>query len=324
MNFDAIHTAIDAASDILVLGHIRPDGDALGSCLAFALYLEKIGKRVSVWNDDACPEKFIYLPQFQKISQPPAGKQSFDLVIALDASTQDRLGDSLNHVAGTPPLINIDHHPSNEKFGDIHCIVPTAPATGQIVYNYLAHVKFPLDKEMATNLFVAISTDTGSFQYLGTNAETFRIAAALTQAGVDVPALSIDMYASYPVRRFNLLRHVLSKTQFFCDGKIAAVSLTLGEVFQLGTQPEDTEGIIDALRAIREVVCAVFFEELDGDKVRISARSKSLALDISAVCAQFGGGGHTLAAGARACGSIDAVVAKFIEIVTQALSPNNS
>src|SRR5436305_1474209 len=164
-----------------------------------------------------------------------------------------------------------------------------------------------MNPEIAENLFVAISTDTGSFQYPNTTARTFEIIAELVKCGVNVGRVSQLLYESYPRRRVELLRALLGTMRFDGGGKVASFTLSLATTGKLAVLPEDNEGLIDHLRAIEGVVVAVFFEELVDDKVRVSMRSKSEAADVAAICERFGGGGHKLAAGARVSGSLAGV-----------------
>ena len=216
--------------------------------------------------------------------------------------------------------INLDHHVTNPRFGDLVHIDSTAPATGQILYELFRQSDLPLTYEMADNLFVAISTDTGSFQYPSTTARTYEIGAALIQAGVNVGALSQKMYESYPLRRVELLRAVLNTLRLTSGDRVASVALPLATVSQLGALPEDNEGLIDHIRAIDTVLAAAFFEELPEEKVRISLRSKSPTIDVSKVCGLFGGGGHTLAAGARVKGSLAEVQEKVLAAIAAELA----
>ena len=173
----------------------------------------------------------------------------------------------------------------------------------------------PFDRAIAENLYVAISTDTGSFQYPNTTARTFEIAAELVRAGVDVGRINQQVYENYPRRRVELLRELLRTMRFEGGGRVASFSLSLKTAAELGVLPEDNEGLIDHLRAIRGVIVAVFFEELTDGKVRVSMRSKSEKTDVCAICQKFGGGGHTLAAGARMRGSLAEVEQRILEAI---------
>ncbi len=320
--FSDIAMALEGAQNILVASHVRPDGDALGSTIAFALWLRGLGKSVTAWNQDGVTQKFRYLPEHELVTVP-GEPRAFDAVVALDNSVKDRLGSVLDGIASAKVFINLDHHVSNEGYGDLNYIDPSAPATGQILFEFFRDRGIALTPAMAANLFAAISTDTGSFQYAGTNARTFDAASALVAAGVDVAGLSRSMYESQPRRRLDLLRHALNEARFSCDGSLASFSLSLAAVEDLGVLPEDNEGIIDHLRSVDGVVAAVFFEELPEGKVRVSARSKDPRVDVCQICRQFGGGGHPMAAGARMRGSLAEVEEKFLEAVCHEIRNRN-
>jgi len=315
--FAEIGRALRDHQQFAVLSHVRPDGDALGSQLALALSLQELGKTVRVWNEDGMLEKYSFLPHAELLTKPPAAKEDVDLVVALDTAVQTRLGTALDAVGSAKMMVNIDHHPSNPAYGDLVYVDPASPATGQILFELIADQKLPLTKEVAENLYVAISTDTGSFQYPNTTARTFEIAAELIRIGVDVGRVSQLLYENYPRRRIELLRELLGTMRFEGKGRVASFSLSLEMAKRLGVLPEDNEGLIDHLRAIRGVIVAVFFEELPDGKVRVSMRSKSEKADVCAICMRFGGGGHTLAAGARVRGTLAEVEQKVLEAICE-------
>jgi phosphoesterase RecJ-like protein len=318
-----IGSVLRAQQRFAVLSHVRPDGDALGSQLALALSLQQLGKDVTVWNEDGLLEKYNFLPGGDRLIQPPSEPQDFDVAVALDTATQDRLGSAGESVRRAKIWINIDHHPSNPGYGDLVYIDPTAPATGQILFELIKSEQLPMDGAIAENLFVAISTDTGSFQYPNTTARTFEIGAELVRAGVQVGRVSQLLYENYPRRRTELLRELLGTMRFEASGQIASFSLSLKVTAKLGVRPEDTEGLIDHLRAIHGVIVAVFFEELIDGKVRVSMRSKSEEVDVSAICQKFGGGGHKLAAGTRARGTLAEVEQKILEAICDVIDCNS-
>jgi bifunctional oligoribonuclease and PAP phosphatase NrnA len=310
-SFESIATVLTEARTIALASHMRPDGDALGSTVALALHLRAAGKEVTAWNEDGVPAKFRYLPGCEIVTAPPGRPVAFDVVVSLDNASKKRLGTVVDALADGARWINIDHHVSNERYGHLNYIDPTAPATGQILYEYFRAVGAIITPAVAGNLFAAISTDTGSFQYRGTDGRTFRAAGDLVEAGVDVAGLSMEMYDRQPRRRLELLRHALNTAVFSCGGRLATFCLSLDDVARLGVIPEDNEGIIDHLRSVEGVIAAVFFEELEGGKVRVSARSKDMRVDVCRVCTAFGGGGHPLAAGARMPGPMDSAAQKF-------------
>lgn len=299
----------------VVLSHVRPDGDALGSQLALGLSLEQLGKNVAIWNEDGMLEKYSFMSGSERVSKPPADPQDFDVAIALDTATQNRLGTAAAAVRNAKWWINIDHHPSNPAYGDLVFIDPVAPATGEILFELMCAAEMPVNVEIAENLFVAISTDTGSFQYPNTTARTFQIGAELIRRGVNVGRMSQLLYESYPLRRVELLRDLLGTMRIEAHGQVASFSLSVAVAARIGVKPEDNEGLIDHLRAIQGVVVAIFFEELPDGRVRVSMRSKSDAADVCAIAQQFGGGGHKLAAGARVRGTLAEVEQRVLTAV---------
>jgi bifunctional oligoribonuclease and PAP phosphatase NrnA len=298
-----------------ILGHIRPDGDALGSQLALALSLEALGKEVRVWNEDGMLEKYSFLPRAELLTKPPSAPEDFDVAIALDTAIQNRLGTALPAVRSSKIWINIDHHMSNPGYGDVVYVDSSAPATAEIIFRLIKSEGLPFNRDIAENLFAAISTDTGSFQYPKTSAHTFEIAAELIRTGLDVGGLSQLLYENYPRRRLELLRELLRTMRFQQEGRVASFSLTLKTAAELGVLPEDNEGLIDHLRAVHGVIVAVFFEELSDGKVRVSMRSKTEVVDVCAICQKFGGGGHMLAAGARVLGTLPEVEERVLKEV---------
>jgi len=302
-SFAEIASALREHHRIAVLSHVRPDGDAFGSQLALGISLRQLGKEVAIWNEDGMLEKYGFMPCAELLVRPPASPETFDLGVALDTAVQGRLG-LAGEAVRAKSWINIDHHPTNPRYGDLNYIDPISPATGQILFELLSSQQLPINREIAENLFVAISTDTGSFQYPNTTARTFEIGAELLKYGVELGRVSQLLYESYPRRRVELLRELLGTMRFEAQGQVASFGLGLNVARDLGVKAEDNEGLIDHLRAIKGVVVAVFFEELLEEKVRVSMRSKSEAADVGAICQRFGGGGHKLAAGARVRGTL--------------------
>lgn len=321
-SFAEIASALRGHQRIALLSHVRPDGDAFGSQLALGLSLRELGKEVTLWNEDGLLEKYSFMPGGNLLARPPAQPEQFDLAVALDTAVQNRLGLAGDAVRART-WINIDHHPTNPRYGDLNYIDPTSPATGQILFELLSSERLPINAEIAENLFVAISTDTGSFQYPNTTARTFEIVAELVKQGVNVGRVSQLLYESYPRRRVELLRELLGTMRFEAKAQIASFSLSLKTAADLGAQPEDNEGLIDHLRAIQGVIVAVFFEELLEGKVRVSMRSKNEVADVAAICQRFGGGGHKLAAGARVRGTLAEVEQQALKAICDVIDCNS-
>lgn len=322
-SFHDIACHFQKGTSFVVLSHYRPDGDAIGSSLAVALALKKMGKSVRVLNEDRVPETLKFLPGSEMVEQPGDEPIKADVVIAVDCATRERLGAKCLAALQAPLWINLDHHRSNEDYGDLHYIDSDAPATGEIVFNLLFASALPLDADIGANLYVAISTDTGSFQYQGTTARTYEIGAALIRLGVDVSTLARETYENFPRRRIELLRGLLNTMEITHGGRVASWGLTAELAGSVGMKPEDAEGLIDTLRSIQGVIVAAAFEELPGPdgKVRLSLRSKDPRVDVGKVCAVFGGGGHALAAGARLRGPLSDAKARVLQAIDEALPP---
>jgi len=288
-----------------LMSHMRPDGDAIGSVLGLGLALEAIGKTVHFWNVDGLPDSLAFIPGAEKVTRPPNEPVPIDVAIALDTATRERLGEANLVAASLAKIwINIDHHITNPGYADWNYVDATSPATGQIVYDIIKQLGLPLTAGSRDALYVAISTDTGSFQYDSTTAHTYRIAADMVDQGLAVGDINAKTYDSHPYRRIELLRALLNTLELTQDGKVAHWEMHDQWRVDLRLQPEDSEGLIDMIRAIRGVQVAVFFEELPGGKVRVSMRSKDRSVNVCEIATRFGGGGHALAAGIRMPGPL--------------------
>jgi bifunctional oligoribonuclease and PAP phosphatase NrnA len=314
-SFHEIACAISRANRVAILSHVRPDCDAIGSQLALALSLQHLGKEVSAWNEDGLPDSFRFLRKSDLITPPPIEPRDFEVAIALDTASQQRLGTALRAIRHAEKWINIDHHVSNPGYGDLVHIDTLAPATGQIIYEFLRAEKLPLTYEGVDALYAAISTDTGSFRYPNTTARTFEIASELIKAGANAGSISNKLYESYPKRRVQLLGEILQRASFDAGDQVASMALTNETKKRLGIHPDDIDGLIDYVRCVDTVVVALFFEELPEAKIRLSARSKDVRVDVNKICGEFGGGGHPRAAGARIRGNLEEVRNKVLKRV---------
>ncbi len=298
---------------------MRPDGDCIGSQLALALALKNQGKQVKVWNQDAIPQKYKFLNP-GGLFEKPRGGQRFDCVIATDCASFERLGSAGECVGERKVLVNIDHHVSNTRYGDINWVSPREPSTGELIFRLLKVARWPITKPIADLLFTAVSTDTGSFQYPNTRPGTFHAGAELVSRGADLAKICDEVYQSYPLSRARLLKHVYSTFRLTADDRIAWFWLKKENFTRTGAESDDTEGLIDHIRAIEPVVVACVFEEVEPQMTRLSLRSKSPQVNVSEICQQFGGGGHPAAAGARIAGTPLAVQRKVIAALKRALA----
>ena len=316
---------IDRILDVLrehqtfcIVGHMRPDGDCIGSQLGLALALRNEGKQVSVWNQDAIPQKYKFLNTSGLFDKPREGEQ-FDCVIALDCASYQRLGAVGDCIANRKVFVNIDHHESNTRYADINWVSPREASSGELVFKLLKVARWPITKPIADLLFTAVSTDTGSFQYPNTRPGTFHVGAELVTRGADLAKICDEVYQSYPLSRARLLKHLYSTFRLTADDQIAWFWLKKKDFTRTGAESDDTEGLIDHIRAIEPVVVACVFEELEPQLTRLSLRSKSDQVNVNEICQQFGGGGHPAAAGARIPGTPLSVQRNVLAAVKRAL-----
>lgn len=315
---DRILEVIREHQTFCIAGHMRPDGDCIGSQLGLALALRAEGKKVTVWNHDAIPQKYKFLPGTDEFEKPRRGEK-FDCVIATDCASFERLGKVGECIGERKVFINIDHHVSNTRYADVNWVSPREPSCGELIFRLLKVARWPITKPIADLLFTAVSTDTGSFQYATTRPGTFHTGAELVTRGANLAKICDEVYQSYPVSRAKLLKHVYSKFRLADHDRIAWFWLKQKDFNRTGAESDDTEGLIDHIRAIEPVVVACVFEEVEPEMTRISLRSKSAAVNVSEICKQFGGGGHPAAAGARIAGTPLATQRKVIAAVKKAL-----
>jgi bifunctional oligoribonuclease and PAP phosphatase NrnA len=316
---DRIIEVIRESKTICVVGHVRPDGDCVGSQVGLALALQHEGKKVACWNENAVPDKYRFLNHDGLFQKPKRGMK-FDCVIATDCASFERLGRVGKCVTERKMFINIDHHESNTRYADVNWVSAREPSTGELIYRLLRTARWPITKPIADCLFTAISTDTGSFQYPTTRPGTFHTGAELVTRGADLAKICDEVYQSYPLSRARLLKHVYSRFRLTHNDQIAWFWLKKADFSRTGAESDDTEGLIDHIRNIAPVVVACVFEELEPELTRISLRSKSERVNVNEIAAQFDGGGHPAAAGARISGRPLSVQRRVIAAIKRALN----
>ena len=316
---DRIVEIIREHKTFCIVGHVRPDGDCVGSQLALAIALRNEGKKVLCWNEDPIPQKYKFLDREGFFQKPKPGKK-FDCVIATDCASFARLGRAGKYTTNRKILINIDHHESNPRYGDVNWVSAREPSCGELIFRLLKVARWPITKPIADLLFAAISTDTGSFQYPTTRPGTFHAGAELVTRGADLAKICDEVYQSYPLSRARLLKHVYTKFRLTASDRIAYLWLKKKDFSRTGATSDDTEGLIDHIREIEPVVVACVFEEIEPEMTRISLRSKNPNVNVNEIAAQFGGGGHPAAAGARIPGKSLSVQRKVIAAVKRALN----
>jgi phosphoesterase RecJ-like protein len=312
---DHIARLIRAGRRFLISSHSRPDGDSIGSQLAMAYALRALDKEARVVNKDRAPAPLLAFPGVLGIEIADEATGEFDAAIILECGDLARTG-----VAGLDqyPLVNIDHHPGNSAYGQINWFDPTAAACGEMVFDLIVALGVDLSLEIATHIYLAILTDTGSFHYSSISPRTFDICRRTLEAGVDPVLVARNVYDSNNMGRLKLFGSVLSAMQIDGTGRIAIVYLDHEMAREAGGTYEDTEGLINLPLTVKEIQAVVFFKQIEGDEYRVSMRSKG-EIDIGAVAKEFGGGGHRNAAGCTVVGPIDGLQKTFIEKMEAAI-----
>jgi bifunctional oligoribonuclease and PAP phosphatase NrnA len=317
-NIAQIHRIIDAIRPrqrFVISSHSRPDGDSIGSQLAMAYALTELGKDVVVVNKDGAPGPILQFPGVANIVIANEVSEAFDAAIIMECSDLDRTG-----VSGLDRsfVINIDHHPGNTGFGDINWFDSSASACGEMVFELVRALGVRMAAEIATHVYLAILTDTGSFHYSGITPRTFDICKQTLEAGVDPVQVARMVYDSNHMGRLKLFGSVLSAMQIDPSGRIAIVYVDHAMARAAGGTYEDTEGLVNLPLTVKEVEAVVFFKQEKGDEYRVSLRSKG-EIDIGAVAKEYGGGGHKNAAGCTVRGNIDELRRSIVDKVEHAI-----
>ena len=304
--YQEIIDAIRQNDNFAVISHFRPDGDAIGSTLAMGLLLQALGKKVQLWNSDPVPQRYAFLTGASAFRLlPPALPEEIENIICLDTGDLKRLGDEALPLFNKAKFtINIDHHHTNTRYGQLNLVVGDAAACGCIIFNLIRAAGVELTRPMADALYAAISTDTGSFQYSSTTPEVMRQVADLIEAGVDVGDINRRIYQEIPATSFITQREVLNNMIVEEDGQIAHYSMPGGKKAELGVGMEDCKDLVDIIRVMQGVRVAAIFEDLEDGRIRVSLRSKDPAIDVSAIAGMHGGGGHFMASGIRMRGPL--------------------
>lgn len=301
---DKILQLIDQNQSFLIASHASPDGDAIGSTLALANALQEIGKDVVAYNVDRLPQEYAFLPGFNDVVSSVDADHHFDTGFVLDAGELERAGKWIRSSCET--LVNIDHHPFSEDFGEIYYVDTEACATGVLVYRLLQAAGHEISVDVAQCIYTAILSDTGSFRYSNANPEAFQVAAEMVTVGVDPWSIASGLYESQDKERLRLLALALPTLRVSECGLYASVAVTLDMYDTAGAAPEHTDRFINYPRSIRGVEVAIFFRQLSADSFKVGFRSKG-NIDVGALARAMHGGGHHNAAGATVQGTLDDV-----------------
>lgn len=307
--------AVRARQRFVLSSHSRPDGDSIGSQLAMAYALRDLGKLAVAVNADPAAPPILAFPGVRDIVIAPAVEGEFDAAIIMECGDLKRTG-----VSGLERffVINIDHHPGNSGYGDLNWFDASAAACAEMVYDLVLALGVPISKEIATHVYLAILTDTGSFHYSGISPRTFEICRECLEAGVDPVLVARNVYDSNNMGRLKLFGAVLGAMQIDQTGRIAIVYVDHEMARAAGGTYEDTEGLVNLPLTVKEIEAVVFFKQEKGDEYRVSLRSKG-DVDIGAIAKEYGGGGHKNAAGLTASGPIEELQKTLVEKIEGAI-----
>ena len=312
---DALTPFRRAPGRALMLGHVHPDADVLGTLLALGLALEARGWRVVYGGPHPAPGALGFLPGVERYQVLKALDGAFDVAVLTDCPNPGRtegLIDQAKAAAGV--VVNIDHHPDNRRYGHVNWIDTAAAATGEMVYRLLVALELPITPPIATNLFTAVHTDTGSFRYSNVTPATFQIAADLVAAGAEPAAVSSALYERRAAGALRMLGQTLSRIEVSEDGRVAWLALPAGAVPETFVESEE---LVNYPRSIDSVRVACLLRAL-GDRVKVSLRGKG-DVDVQKIAAKFGGGGHPNAAGFTVPGALEPVTRDVLAAVRDAI-----
>jgi phosphoesterase RecJ-like protein len=315
---DQLRELCDQHDSILVMGHKDADGDTLGCSLAFAEALRARGKRVRVVIPHPLPQKYAWMPGFDQIVERPPEGEDLRLVLFFDSGNMERSGSAAAHVSELATIVNVDHHASNSRFGDLNIIDSDASAVGQMVLDMLEHFEWPVTPAMATNLYTALMTDTGGFRHENTTPRALRDASRLAALGADPSYVASMVYKSRPLTTIKLSALSIATMQVEMDGRLAWAKVTRRMLRESGAVMAESEDIIDTLNSLAGLEVAIIFKEVGARLTKISVRSRG-AVDAAALCAVFGGGGHLRAAGAEVPLPLDQAIPAVVAVARDAI-----
>ena len=308
--------AINEGQSFLITAHVRLDGDALGSELALYLMLRELGKNVVVYNQDHTPERYRFLPAAQNIVHNINNVEQYDTGIILDCSDLTRVGDEAEKIGKIKRLINIDHHISNNGFCSLKMLDAHAGSTGELLFRLMQEMRVKISKDIATNLFAAIITDTGSFRYSSTTSETLFAAGNLVENGAEPQWIAENVYENDSPVRLKLLARVLGTLSLDLESKVGSMVVTQRDLQETGAAWEHTEGFVEIPRTVKGIEVSVLYTQRGDNQFKLSLRSKAKA-NVEKVAKRFGGGGHIHASSCWMKGDIESIKSQIIKAVRE-------
>ncbi len=300
-------------NDFLLASHLNPDGDAVGSLLGLGLTLRELGKNVTVTSPHPVPCTFSFLPGYELIQAPGnLNNLNFDIGVVLDCTEVERTGKETEELLkNCNTLLNIDHHVSNTKFGNLNLVDTDAAATGELIFEILEDMGVPITPEIATNLYVTIVTDTGSFQHQNTTARCHRNAASLLKLGAAHNRAYQLLYEERSLKSMRLLEKCLRTLSVSDDGLVAWMAVPQKYLIETGCGIEECDELVNYPKSISGVEVGILFKQVSNNEVKVSFRSKNY-VDVNNLAASFGGGGHERAAGCTVRGTLKDVERKVL------------
>lgn len=306
--------------DFLVVSHVSPDGDAIGSTSAIGFLLQLLGKSYTLINEGRTPKKFQLLLGTQTITdysiEPPS--RQFERIIAVDCADFSRIGGVHNVFAQGAKLLNIDHHPTNDLFGDVNLVRPDAAATVEIIYDLAEQLGIRWTKPLAMSIYAGLLTDTGGFRYSNTTPKVLSIAEKMLRCGAEGSVLAEQLLETMTFPQIQLLREALSTLAFSEDRKIAWLIVSSDTIKRIGASEEDSEGLVNIPRNVEGVEVGMLFKQKDQNVFKISLRSAG-KVDVAQIAKRLGGGGHVRAAGCTVEGTLNDIVDRLVEAVSAEL-----
>ncbi len=313
MSIKTAKTAIKKFNKFLISAHINPEGDSIGSQIALASLLRRIGKDVIILNDSPVPHVLQFMNGTENILKEMPRNFEFDAAIILDCPDMTRVGSISKYIGSDKIIINIDHHISNEDFGRYNWVNAQCSSVGEMIFELFKSFKLKIKYDEAMAIYAAIMTDTGSFKYTNTSSRTHRIAAELMEIGVRPYEIYGRIYEASSIQDTNLLSEALQTLKVSDDGKVAWLWVTKAMLKKTKASLEGTEELINFARSIDGVeVAALFRETGTKDKIKVSFRSKG-KIDVNKLASYFGGGGHVTASGCSVYGKIQDVENKVLD-----------
>jgi len=313
---------IDQKQNIILSSHMGPDGDSLGSQLAFYLYLKSLGKNVWIYNEGHIPHYFFNFANIELVVTEPdkwlVPESGFDLAIIFECTSLDRIGDVKNLVSDGMEVINIDHHLENSEYGRYNYVDPGASSVGEMILRIFKQADFKPDKLVATYLFIAILTDTGRFHFSSTTPAALRAAADLVETGLEVKEITDKIYYCATQEQIRLTSEVVANMELFYDNQVCILTLRRSALNKYGLKYGDVEGLVEWTMRIKGIKIGALLKDKEENLTKISLRSQG-NVDVYKLAQFFNGGGHMNASGCQIDANLDSAKEQLVKKIKEFL-----